>query len=185
MKYGNLTLGQIEALANKLGGMGVVMSVLRGTSRVIVTTVSYIVSTFIVAVDETKTVEELVTEGVYDAVEAGVTSENFPRPLFGMKVKKDVILFNFGKRINSEQVIAEMSKEGCRPANTHELLALGIAQPELGKEFPVISIGSVCCLDGHRYAVRICGGPEVRHIGMSCVDTEGDWLDICQFAGVR
>jgi len=57
MKYGNLKLGQIEALINKIGGMDVVINILSGVEEVTITTISYVTHTLIVLVDETKTVE--------------------------------------------------------------------------------------------------------------------------------
>lgn len=47
MKYGELTLGQIEALVNKLGGKDVVKGILSGESRVVVTNVAATLLKFI------------------------------------------------------------------------------------------------------------------------------------------
>jgi undecaprenyl-diphosphatase len=53
-------------------------------------------------------------------------------------------LFHFNRDISSEDAIAEMDKDGFRPATLAELLALGEAQPELQKQFPIIALSSVC-----------------------------------------
>lgn len=183
MKYGNLTLGQIEALVNKLGGMDAVMSILRDVTEVVVTTISHITHTFTVLVDETKTVEELTTEGKYHGSNSDVTSKNFPRPENGTKTEKDIVLFHFGKEMTSEQVIAEMDKEGCRPAIAHELLALGISQQDLQREFPIIALGSVCVLVDLRCVAVLDEFAGNRKLNLHWFDVA--WYDgICRFAGV-
>ena len=183
MKYGNLNLGQIEALVNKLGGMNAVTAILQGAMKEAVTVVSYITHTFTILVDETKTVEELVVEGNYDWSDSNVTSKNFPRSEEGTKDKKEVALFHFNKTMTSEDVIAEMKKDGYRPATIFELLALGVTQPELQRGFPIIALGSDCTLDGSRPVACLCGSAGVRDLYLSWLGL--DWSDRCRFVGLR
>jgi len=183
MKYGNLTLGQVEALVNKLGGMEAVMSILRDVAEVVVTTISHITHFFTVLIDETRTVEELTAEGKYDWSNRNVTSKNFPRSKGGTGMEKDIALFHFRKTMTSEQVIAEMEKENYRPATCQELLALGIAQQELQRDFPIIALGSVCVLDGNRCVAVLYGGAVGRSLRLYWFDD--DWDDVCRFGAVR
>ncbi|OGD67124.1 hypothetical protein A2442_01870 [Candidatus Campbellbacteria bacterium RIFOXYC2_FULL_35_25] len=183
MKYGNLNLGQIEALVNKLGGMNAVTAILQGAMKEAVTVVSYITHTFTILVDETKTVEELVVEGNYDWSDSNVTSKNFPRSEEGTKDKKEVALFHFNKTMTSEDVIAEMKKDGYRPATIFELLALGVTQPELQRGFPIIALGSDCTFDGSRHVAYLYESAGGRNLHLLWLDN--DWNDYCRFVGLR
>ena len=175
MKYGNLTLGQVEAIVNKLGGMDVVMSILRGVAEVVVTIIPYIT----VLVDETKTVEELISEGKYDWSNDNITSKNFPLPEDGKIEKREVRLFHFEKMMTSEEAIAEMDKEGYRPATIWELLGLG----RLQREFPVIVLGSVCVVDGRRHVAYLYVLDGRHSLSLRWFDF--GWGDYCCFVGVR
>ncbi|MFC1623604.1 hypothetical protein ACFL05_00595 [Patescibacteria group bacterium] len=144
---------------------------------------NYITHTFTILVDETKTVEELVKEGKFDWSNDDIISKNFPQPEGGAKSEKEIALFHFNKTMTSDDVIAEMDKDGYRPATIWELLGLGIIQPDLQREFPIIALGSVCVLLGGR---RVAG--LYRHAGERPLDLGwfvDSWSDFCRFAGVR
>ncbi|MCG2694619.1 hypothetical protein L6261_00860, partial [Candidatus Parcubacteria bacterium] len=123
-----------------------------------------------------------VAEGKYDWSNSDVTSKNFPRSENGTKGEREVALFHFNKTMTSEQVIAEMDKVGYRPATIWELLGLGIAQPNLQREFPIIALGSVCVLDGLRLVAILCRYAVGRYLSLGWFG--GDWRDVCRFAGV-
>jgi len=143
MKYGEWTLGQTEALLNKLGGTEVAFGILRGTIEVVTRVVSFIVGTFMILVDETKSVEELVKDGKFDWSNDNITSQNFPKPASGQKSKRKVVLFHFNKNMSSEAVIAEMDKASCEPATIWDLLGLAAKEPDLQREFPIVALKSV------------------------------------------
>lgn len=146
-------------------------------------TISNITHTFTITIDETKMVEELTIEGKYNWSNSYITSENFPRPEDGTKAEKNIVLFHFEKEMTSEQVIAEMEKEGYRPATTHELLALGIAEPKLQSEFPIIALGSVCVLCGGGRVALLNGCVSKRGLDLDGFDC--DWGDCRRFAGAK
>lgn len=142
-----------------------------------------ITHSFTVSADEAKTVEELTVEGKYGWSNSNITSKNFPRPESGTKTEKDVVLFHFGKTMTSEQVISEMEQEGYRPVTIHELLALGITEPNLQREFPILALGSVCVLGGDRHVAFLCEDAGDRYL---CLFWFGvDWSDYCRFGAVR
>jgi len=144
---------------------------------------NYITHTFTILVDETKTVEELVVEGNYDWSDSNVTSKNFPRSEEGTKDKKEVALFHFNKTMTSEDVIAEMKKDGYRPATIFELLALGVTQPELQRGFPIIALGSDCTLVGGRRVAYLYEDADGRGLDLGWLGS--DWGDGCRFVGLR
>jgi len=92
----------------------------------------------------------MITVGHYDSVNTDIIADHFPVKGEGKK-ETEVVLFHFGKTTTSGQVISEMEKAGCRPAQIEELLALGASQPDLQKQFPIVALGSVWRdSDGHR-----------------------------------
>ncbi len=183
MKYGNLKLGQIEALINKIGGMDVVINILSGVEEVTITTISYVTHTLIVLVDETKTVEQLTADGEYDWSNDGITSKNFPLPEEGKIEEREISLFHFNQTMTSGEVTTEMDKEGFRPATIHELLGLGISQSDFQREFPIIALDSVCFVGSRRHVTELYGIDDERGLGLRWFGL--DWNDYYRFAGVR
>jgi hypothetical protein len=182
MKYGELTLGQIEALVNKLGGMEVVRNILADKVEVVAKTVSYITGTFKCVVNKTVKIETEIKAAGFDWSNDGINTKNFPKPEGGDVSDKDIILFWF-KGIGSYEAIAKMAEEGCRPADVWELTALAKAQPDLQREYPIIALGSVCKLDGSRRVPCLYGNSGHRELYLYSYGH--DWDDRCRFAAVR
>src|SRR5574344_1916264 len=148
MKYGELNLGQIEALVNKLGGMDAVRNILSGVVEITTKAISYIATVFTVTVDETVSVEDAVKTGEFDWSNNDINSTNFPKLTNGQKSDKEITLFHFNKMLSSEAVIAEMDKTGYKPANIWDLIGLAVEEPDLQRKYPIVSLGSVCELGG-------------------------------------
>ncbi|PIR72123.1 MAG: hypothetical protein COU42_02245 [Candidatus Nealsonbacteria bacterium CG10_big_fil_rev_8_21_14_0_10_36_24] len=140
MKYGELTLGQIEAVVNKLGGMNGVNKLLSG--ELVGKEMENQRQTSMVIVDYSQTLAQMIKAGNYGWVNNDITQEHFPIAGSG-KQEEEIVLFCFGKNISSGDAIAEMEKQGFRPARIEELLALGAAYPGLQKQFPIVALGSV------------------------------------------
>ena len=98
--------------------------------------------TFKVLVDYTKTLKEMIRVGQYDWINDDITSNHFPVTGTGQK-EVEITLFHFNRTISSDDAITEMKKAGYRPASVEELLALGAAEKELQKQFPINALGSV------------------------------------------
>ncbi len=135
---------------------------------------------FKVLVDCTKSLAEMVSAGKYNWVNNDITQDHFP--ISGQDQKEvEVILFHFNRAISSEDAISEMGKVGFRPATIEELLALGVSQPELQKQFPIVALGSVWQHpSGHHY---------VPFLGWAVVGRSLDlfWFDYgwCKNLGYR
>src|SRR3989344_871017 len=99
-------------------------------------------NTFKITVDYSQPLAEAIKAGKYDWVNENITREHFPKTREGKK-EVAVALLHFGKAISSDEAFAEIKKQGCRAAVLEELLALGAAQPELQRQFPIIALGSV------------------------------------------
>ena len=96
---------------------------------------------YIVTVDYDQTVEQLIKTGKYDWFNYDLTSLNFPSNEKGV-AEVLVYLVNFNRGISSEDAVKELDRQGLRPATLKELLALGVAQPDLQRNKPIVALGS-------------------------------------------
>lgn len=146
-------------------------------------TISYIVQTFTVMVDETLEVMDAIAEGKFDWVNENITNRNFPKPKDCIRSTRDMALFHFGKNMSSEDAIARMVAEGYRPATIWELLAFARDNPDLQRRFPIVALGSGAVIDGlHRVAFLYRDGSR-RLFRLSWIDD--GWGDHCRFLAVR
>lgn len=138
---------------------------------------------FKVVVDYSCSLAEMISAGHYNWTHNDITTEHFPVQGEG-KQEIEITLFHFGKTTTSEEVLAEMEKQGYRPATIEELLALGASQPELQKQFPIVAFGSCWRSQG--------GRRRVPYLYWSCNERElnlgwfeDDWGGYCRFLAVR
>ena len=140
------------------------------------------VLTFVV--DYGRSLEGFIKAGSYDRVNPDITEENFPPAEHEAGTKKQTFkLYHFGKKTESDWVIAEMAKDGKRPATLRELLAFRENNPELQRKFPIIALGSVWVgRDGYRRVVYLYRYHSERDLSLYWY--ESDWLGFCRFLGV-
>jgi len=137
-------------------------------------------SIYLVAVDCTMSLVDMIAAGKYDWVNSDIKAENFP---IEGKVKADVAmrLFHFDKDMSTDAVKAEMDKEGWKPASIWHLLFFGAKYPELQKQFPIVALGSVW-----HGSVAYLGWYSVdrqRVLGLDRI--ECDWVGDWRFLAVR
>ncbi len=87
-------------------------------------------------------VEKVVKLGKYDWTDGDITSKHFPLKRSGT-ADVEIEIKHFNRKISSGEVIAELDTMGFRPAELHELGALGEQYPDSQREFPIIALGSV------------------------------------------
>lgn len=139
--------------------------------------------TYKVAVDYSKTTEELVKEGKYDWVNDNITNKNFRKSGEGVK-EIEITIFNFKRSVTSEEVEKKLKDEGYRLANIKELLSLVSRHPDLQFKYPIISLGSKWRDPaGHVFVPYLSSRESFR--GLSLISLEGDWDSGWRFAGVR
>jgi len=179
MKYGELNLGQVEAIVNKLGGMEGVQRFLSG--ELVLKAPDHPV--YGVTVDYGLTLAQMIELGKYDWTNNNITVDHFLVKGEG-KREVQVVLFHFNKVMAFDNVVATMKQEGFGPARIEHLLALGAKQPELQRQFPIVALGSVwrsSAVD-RRVAYLGWGGAE-RGLGLYWC--ECDWGGCCRFVAVR
>jgi len=136
-------------------------------------------------VDYTKTVAEMVKAGKYDWSNDDITSDHYPiaKDKSGKKEDISTKVFHFNRLISSKDAIKEMEKEGYRSATAHEIMAFGEKNPELQRQFPIVSLGSVWQGGIYRYVLVLGEHDSKRRLDLSYWD--GDWTDNYRFLGVR
>jgi len=180
MKYGDWTMGQTEALINKLGGLGAALDILRGV--VIKVVISYLTITHKDTVNYDRSIVDSVKAGAYDWSNGDITDVNFPSEEKGTQ-EVEFGLFHFNRPVSSEDAKAGIKEEGFRPATMKEMLACGEKHPEEQRKFPIIALGSVVALSGCRFVGCLGRDGSKRDVDLECYD--GDWFGSCRFLVVR
>lgn len=108
-------------------------------------------SSYSIAVDYSKSLEEMISASKYTKMSKEITTERFPVADEG-QVETEIILVHFDfdpqdsqfqYNLTSYYVIKEMEQRGLVPAKIEHLLALGAEHPDLRCEFPIIALGSI------------------------------------------
>lgn len=139
--------------------------------------------TFNIVVDYNRSLTQMIKAGNYDWINDNITSKNFPLKGKG-KHELTAVLFHFDRYIESDDAIAEMDKQGYRPATIEELLAFGEKYPELQKEFPIIALDSVWRVSRGDRRVPYLGWDGLRRcLGLRWFDSR--WGANCRFLAFR
>lgn len=140
---------------------------------------------FILRINYSKSLKELMLRGHYDWINSGINEKNFvlPANLINQKLRVSCRLFNFNRLLNSEEAIYEMNKNGYRPATIFELLALGSKYKWLQRYFPVVALGSPWNL-----AIDVVKAPYLTATGhgrkLHLNSFQEKWPEKCYFLGV-
>jgi|AntRauTorcE11897_2_1112592.scaffolds.fasta_scaffold16261_3 hypothetical protein len=142
--------------------------------------------TIVLTVNYSQNVEKMIANGNYNWQNSDITEKHFPLPaeLIGKKVEISTKLYYCSKNISSKNAIAEMDKDGYRPATLAELLVLGETNPELQRQAPIIALGSVWqSASGSRYVPCLSVVDGRRGLRLSWFG--GDWSASYSFLAVR
>ena len=142
--------------------------------------------TIVLTVNYSQNVEKMIANGNYNWQNSDITEKHFPLPaeLIGKKVEISTKLYHCSKNISSKNAIAEMDKDGYRPATLAELLVLGETKPELQRQAPIIALGSVWRkANDNRNVPYLDGNDGKRKLYLSWLDI--DWNAYCRFLAVR
>lgn len=143
---------------------------------------------FPVTVDYTQPLAEMIKAGKYDWFNSGITEKHFPvaKVPTGLPTKAEINmeLVHFNRTIRSKDAIAELKKQGLRPATLPELLAFGSTYPDKQREFLIVALGSVWQDWGGYLDVAFLGrGGGGRGLGLGWFGC--DWDEDYRFAVVR
>jgi hypothetical protein len=91
-----------------------------------------------------KTIVKLVKAGRYDWTNENITDRNFPAGDTSGEETVELCLIHFNRVFGSgDEVIRALDAAGFVPAMPAHLLALGVAKPDLQREFPIAALGQV------------------------------------------
>jgi hypothetical protein len=144
--------------------------------------ISFLTSTTKQTVNYNRSITDSLTAGKYDWKNENITDANFPSKEEGER-EVEFGLFHFNKTTKSDDNVAQMKKEGFRPATMKELLVFGEKNPEEQRKYPIIALGSVAKLGGIRRVGYLYGNGSARDVRLLCYACE--WRDDCRFLGVR
>jgi hypothetical protein len=138
---------------------------------------------FPLSVNYDLSVEDSVEAGEYQAVNASITSENFPSTRKG-QAELEIILVRYDLRMTSESVLSELNKEGLRAAELPEFLAFGAKYPEVQRRFSIVGLGSECKdRRGYRSVPCLYEASEGRYLDLHWWDD--GWYSYSRFAAIR
>jgi len=103
----------------------------------------FVLGGIMVQLDYRKTIEEMVKEGRYFLDNLDINSENFPITLRQSGLI-EVHFFYFNQAMSEKNIVGEMDKQGFRPGEIPELLAVGAQHPDKVRRYRlIVGLGSV------------------------------------------
>lgn len=139
--------------------------------------------TYPVLVDYDRNVKEAIELGKYDWTNNDINDKNFKTERKG-KANFEIELIHFNRPISSENALKEIEENNYRPAELHELLALGEKYPDLQREFPIVALSSVWQdPDGDRDVPCLVKDGSGRRLRLRWLGF--DWGGLWRFAVVR
>ena len=118
------------------------------------------ISTGIIAVDYSKSLQNMMADGSYDWVNPAITPKGFPITAVGI-VQFETKVFHFNRYISSEDAVEAITADDRRnfwePAKIEGLLAYGVKNPNEQRQYPIVGLGSFAEVLGSRYVPYLCG----------------------------
>ena len=138
--------------------------------------------TYLISVDYGRNVEDGVEAGRYHWANSNITSERFPTERKGT-AKVEVKLIHFNWSVSTNKALRELDRMGYRPAELHELLALGEKYQEIQRKFPIVALGSVL---RNRCVLGLSGDNSRRYLNLylNLYIEEHHYGENCRFAAV-
>ena len=103
------------------------------------------ISTGIIAVDYSKSLQNMMADGSYDWVNPAITPKGFPITAVGI-VQFETKVFHFNRYISSEDAVEAITADDRRnfwePAKIEGLLAYGVKNPNEQRQYPIVGLGS-------------------------------------------
>ncbi len=122
----------------------------------------------------------------YAQPEKGVRFEPIERCKTVSKDNREVAFeyVHMGRKAMTDKVLAEMDRKGLRPALYEELLGFAYKYPDEQRKYPIVALGSVACLRGHRVVEYKWDGVDGRRHQCPRWFDDG-WCLHCRFLAVR
>ncbi|KKU93873.1 MAG: hypothetical protein UY26_C0003G0021 [Candidatus Jorgensenbacteria bacterium GW2011_GWA1_48_13] len=181
MKYGELTLGQVEAMVNKVGGMDGVKRLLAG--ELAVGPKWEVESVFRIDCWGDQTASELVRLGQYDRVNDFVTDERFPLVRHDPE-ERVVELIKLANKSTSEEVLRELEVRGLARPTAEDALYFGRKYLREQQKRPIVFLHEPVLVPGGDRVVLVLGGYASRR-NLDLLWFGYRWDRFYAFAGVH
>jgi hypothetical protein len=122
-------------------------------------------TTLVVAVDYSQSLNALISDGCYDSVHTEITPRNFRLSATGCW-QQEMLLVQFRDSVAPLEAVVRMKEQGYRPAIIEELLALGSQYPDLQRSIPIVALGAARVVENRRYVVCLGGSQSARELGL-------------------
>jgi hypothetical protein len=126
---------------------------------------------------------DMIAAGKYDWVDPDITAETFPAKGIGKKQFR-AKLFDFGRNISSDDVVAAMKKQNFKPGDHIHGLAFGVAFPEEHRKHPIACLGSSAQVLRNRFAVCLDRVGDERNLSLN-IRGGRPWGDRWRFLAVQ
>ena len=110
---------------------------------------------FVLVVDRTKSVEEVIAAGNYNYANPDINSGRCPS--IRAETIGDATLFHLDEELTTDEYLARLDEMGYRAADVFELLVFGAQYPDEQLKYPILALGQdvrdsgglvcVACLD--------------------------------------
>lgn len=181
MKYGNVTLGQVEAVWNKFGGQ-------KGIDRLLG-------DELVICEKGSKKAKELKRAILAPDLPSLITAchlDWFNKDILSYRREDQPLaelgeteVLHFGRAISTAGAEKEIVKRGYRRATVEELLDRGTKDPDEQRRYPIIALGSVFVdpRSGYRFSPYLSVLGSLRLLRLDYRDH--DWSAYCRFLVVR
>jgi len=130
------------------------------------------------AFDGVRNLRQLIATGKYGYVNPNINEKNFPKVLSEDEYTLEEI--HLGKNMGTEEALDYIKEEGLEPADLYDLAEYGADNPNAGRKYPIVELGSVWAdPSGGRDVACLYGDASVRRLGLDWFD--GGWDDVCRF----
>ena len=134
------------------------------------------------SVDYSHSLDQMIAAGNYDWTNSDITAKRFPVQGEGIE-RFEAKVFHFDRTMSSEAAVDAIKAAGFEPGKTEHLLAFGEKYPEEQRKYPIIALGSVALVDGHRCAPCLFRHDAERYLHLFWWDD--DWRGYYRFLAVR
>lgn len=146
-------------------------------------------ATYMVSVDYSRTLGDMIAAGKYDLFNNNIVEENFPiqRTPDVQNGDSEIVLVHLNKGgHNTDKILRHMDVLGLRSGRIEHLLALGEKHPNLQMDFSIIAPGSVWVdSDGRRLVPYLGRVVSARYLHLRrWFDPDVEWYHHCCFLAV-
>jgi hypothetical protein len=144
-------------------------------------------SKYIVQIDFTKTLDQMIEQGRFDTANDDIRKENFPTPAsLLLNVECEVVLVHMNCHASDAEINEAMKKDGLRPATIVEGLALAAQHKDRQRKFQLAMLGSSWIpREGYQYYVSLDGDENSRNLSLFGGFPVYKWYPHWRFAAVR